>query len=221
MVGDPHVPNLFTSLFSDDSIIVESEVRLLDEYLHPEELACVCHAVDRRRAQFGTGRVCARRALVLLGVPDVPITVGAGGAPRWPRGVVGSITHTSQYCAVVVKRSPPWRAVGLDAETLGTLDAGTKALIVTEAESRWLSRFPPQEHDAYALLLFSAKEAYYKFQYPLTKRFLDFSDVEIEVDVQVGTFRVSERDHRLGELGPVFGRFTFTSGMVLCGIELR
>lgn len=214
--------SLFTPLFSDDSIIVESEVRLFDDQLHPEELACVRRAVERRRAQFGTGRVCARRALALLGLPEAPLTVGLGGAPQWPGGVVGSITHTSQYCAAVVKRSPPWRAVGLDAETLGTLDAGTKALIVTEAESHWLARFAPQEQDGYTLLLFSAKEAYYKLQHPLTNRFLDFSEVEIEVDLRASLFRVSERGREGGgELGPVVGRFTFTSGKVLTGIELQ
>jgi 4'-phosphopantetheinyl transferase EntD len=220
MLAGPHVPSLFAPLFSDDSIVVESEVRLLDEQLHPEELACVRHAVDRRRAQFATGRACARRALAQLGLPEAPLTVGLGGAPQWPSGVVGSITHTSQYCAAVVKRSPPWRAVGLDAEELRPLDEGTRALIMTEAESRWLSRLALQEQNGHALLLFSAKEAYYKLQHPLTHRFLDFSEVEIEVDLRAGSFRVSEPGHGLGELGPVVGRFTFRSGMVLCGIEL-
>lgn len=144
-VAGPLVHSLFSPIFSGDSRVVESEVRLVDEQLFPEELACVRSAVDRRRAQFGTGRVCARRALAMLGLPEAPLTVDRSGAPRWPDGVVGSITHTSQYCAAVVKPSPPWRVVGLDAEEVGPLDAGTRDLITTEAESRWLASLAPQE----------------------------------------------------------------------------
>jgi 4'-phosphopantetheinyl transferase EntD len=215
------VHSLFESLFSDGTIVVEGEVHQADHQLFPEELACVRHAVERRRAQFATGRVCARRALAMLGLPETPIIVGPGGAPRWPSGVVGSITHTALYCAAVVKPSPPWRAVGLDAEELAPLGAAIENAVSTEAERRWLSGFSGQERDTHVLLLFSAKEAYYKLQHPLTNRFLDFSEVEIEADLHAGTFRVWEHASIPNELGPLTGRFTFAAGKVLCGLELR
>jgi 4'-phosphopantetheinyl transferase EntD len=212
--------SLFAPIFSDGTVVVESEVLLVDDQLMPEELACVRNAAGRRRAQFGTGRLCARRAIATLGLPSGPLTVRADGAPAWPSGAVGSITHTSTYCAAVVKPSPPWRSVGLDAEDLRPLDAGIVESITTEAERRWLQSSPQQTRDAHALLLFSAKEAYYKLQHPLTNRFLDFPEVEIETDLQGGIFRASARVEMPAELAVVSGRFVFASGKVLSGVEL-
>jgi 4'-phosphopantetheinyl transferase EntD len=42
-----------------------------------------------------------------------------------------------------------------------------------------------------AKILFSAKEAFYKCQYTVTERFLDFTDVELSIDLQRGSFFVS------------------------------
>lgn len=213
--------SLFASIFSDGVVVVEREVRTVDDEIAPEELACVRRAVERRRAQFGTGRLCARRALALLGQPVASLLVGPGGAPAWPRGMVGSITHTSTYCAAAVAPSPPWRSVGLDAEDVRPLEEGIVEAIATESERRWLAGLPAPARDAHALLLFSAKEAFYKLQYPLTGRFLDFADVEIEADLQGGTFLVSPPAEVPAALGAVRGRFAFSAGKVLCGVELH
>ncbi|WP_374216235.1 4'-phosphopantetheinyl transferase, partial [Frankia sp. R82] len=53
----------------------------------------VARAVPSRRAEFVTGRACARLALARLGVAPRPILRGPRGEPTWPRGIVGSITH--------------------------------------------------------------------------------------------------------------------------------
>lgn len=211
---------LFAAIFSEGTIVCESEVRPVDDQLMPEELDCVRNAVQSRRAQFATGRMCARRALELLRVPAVPLVMAAGGAPRWPGGVVGSITHTSTYCAVVVKPSPPWRSVGLDAEDLRQLDSGVVELITTRAERQWLETLSTSTRNDHALLLFSAKEAYFKLQYPMTNRFLDFSEVEIEADLAARSFRVIARVDMPPSLASVAGRFAMAEHKVLCGIEL-
>lgn len=213
--------SLVTPLFSEGTIVAESEVRPVDDQLMPEELACVRSAVDRRRSQFATGRLCAHLALERLGVPRAPLTVGKGGAPAWPQGVVGTISHTSSYCAAVVKSSPPWRSVGLDIEDLRPMDKGVLEAISTRTERRWLEATSDDVHHACAVLLFSAKEAFYKLQYPLTGRFLDFPEVEIEADLASGIFRAHPPAGLPHELTRIEGRFVFAAGKVLCGIELR
>lgn len=211
---------LFATIFSEGTLVCEGDVRLVDDQLMPEELDCVRNAAESRRAQFGTGRLCARQALARLGLPDAPLTVAPGGSPRWPDGVVGSITHTSSYCAVVVKPSPPWRSVGLDAEELRRLEPGVVELITTDDERRWLASLPPSAHDDYALLLFSAKEAYFKLQYPLTGRFLDFPEVQIDANLLAGSFQAIARVEMPSSLASVSGRFAMADGRVLCGVEL-
>ncbi|POX38552.1 4'-phosphopantetheinyl transferase, partial [Streptomyces sp. Ru73] len=87
-----------------------------DGSLHPEEAAGIRTARPLRRAEFVTGRHCAHRAMERLGAPAAPVPRGVRGAPGWPAGIVGSITHCAGYRAAAVARSGRVRAVGIDAE---------------------------------------------------------------------------------------------------------
>src|SRR5437868_12446432 len=84
--------------------------------LFPEEEPAVAKAVDKRRREFTTVRWCAREALAGLGMPPVPIMRGEKGAPRWPDGVVGSMTHCDGYRAAAVAKARDIAALGIDAE---------------------------------------------------------------------------------------------------------
>ena len=73
--------------------------------LFPAEEALLARAVQKRRREFATGRHCARSALGALGVGPAPILPGQAGAPQWPSGIVGSITHCAGYRAAAVARA--------------------------------------------------------------------------------------------------------------------
>jgi 4'-phosphopantetheinyl transferase EntD len=88
----------------------------LDEESFPEEEAAIARAVGKRRREFVTTRACARDALAQLGVAPVAIPVDERGEPRWPRGVVGSMTHCEGLRAAVVVRESDVTAIGIDAE---------------------------------------------------------------------------------------------------------
>lgn len=72
-----------------------------DAYLFPEEQAIIVNAVEARRREFGTVRRCAREALAGLGYPPVPLLPGQERAPQWPPGIVGSMTHCTDYRAAI------------------------------------------------------------------------------------------------------------------------
>ena len=63
----------------------------------PEEEPLIARSVAKRRNEFVTVRHCARVAMERLGVPPSPILKGEKGEPRWPDGVVGSLTHCEGY----------------------------------------------------------------------------------------------------------------------------
>lgn len=78
-------------------------------------------AVARRRAEYRAGRLAACHALNALGLPAEqcrPPIMGGDGAPRWPAGVLGSITHCPGYALAAVTRSGPTLGLGLDMEPL-------------------------------------------------------------------------------------------------------
>jgi 4'-phosphopantetheinyl transferase EntD len=166
------------------------------------EAAAIAGAVSERRREFGTVRHCARDALRRLGMPAVPIARDAAGAPRWPAGVVGSMTHCAGYRAAVVARAAELRSVGIDAEPHAPLPAEVHDLVVSadvvdEAIPHW------------DRVVFCAKEAVYKAWFPLTLRRLDFADLATTVR-RDGSFDARVR----GDRG-FSGRWLADRGLVL------
>ena len=102
--------------------------------MFPVEAATVAGAVVERRREFGTVRWCARRALRRLGVPTVPILPDADRVPRWPAGVVGSMTHCEGYRAAAVARSDELGGIGIDAEPHGPVSAEALELLLRDEE---------------------------------------------------------------------------------------
>jgi 4'-phosphopantetheinyl transferase EntD len=215
------MPTPLRSLFGPAAVSAEAVPGIVDGQLFPEELAYIRGAVAARRSEYGTSRLCARRALAALGLPPVPLVPDGNGAPSWPTGIVGSISHTRNSCAVVVASNPPVRSLGLDIEPLRSLDAGVEKIILTPRELWFLRAQPRAWQDALAMCFFSAKEAYYKCQYLLTGAVLDFQDVELDMHPESGRFEARALRPQFptcaGRLG---GRFVYSSGMVMCGVEL-
>lgn len=155
--------------------------------LFPAEEAVVARAVDKRRREFTTGRWCARQALAGLGLAATGIPSGERGAPQWPDGVVGSITHCDGYRAAAVARRSVVAAVGIDAEPNGPLPTGVLDLVAGPGERDHLRTLAPAAPGVHLdRLLFSAKESVYKTWFPLTGRWLGFEEAEVTVDTGGG-----------------------------------
>ena len=131
------------------------------------EREAVRTAAPKRLAEFTTARWCARRALAGLGMPPVPIPRGRRGAPVWPPGIVGSMTHHDGYRAAAVARQADARSLGIDAEPHLPLPDGVLELIALPTELRRIAelsgRHPLVHWDR---LLFSMKESVYKAWFP-------------------------------------------------------
>ncbi|HHU08655.1 MAG TPA: 4'-phosphopantetheinyl transferase superfamily protein [Intrasporangiaceae bacterium] len=170
-----------------------------------------------RDARFRAGRRLARD---LIGAPGATMPRGHRGAPVWPDGVVGSITHTQEYAAVAVASS---RAVdsshavasshavdsiGIDAEPIAALPPETVAVVSNPQE---IGSLDPVAAGAGALLSFVAKEAVFKAWWPLHERELDFAEVDL---APVGDGRLVAH-HPEGEW-PV--RWRAAEGMLLAAV---
>lgn len=199
--------------------------------LFPEEEALLTRAVEVRRREFATVRLCARLALHRIGVPATPLTRGPRGEPRWPEGVAGSMTHCEGYRAAALARTTDILSIGIDAEPAGPLPDGVLDVVSLPGERAHLtdlaSRAPRLPWDR---LLFSAKESVFKTWYPLTRRELGFDEAEVEftpgdrVTPHEGTFHA-----RLLVPGPTAdgtrydgftGRWLAYDGLVLTAIVL-
>jgi 4'-phosphopantetheinyl transferase EntD len=151
------------------------------EDLFPAEAAQVARAVPKRIQEFAAGRACARRALAELGADRVELLAGPDRQPLWRPDYVGTITHTDGYCAAAVAPTVSILAMGLDTETIGAASSDLWPAICDVAELDWIRALEPRYQAAAITLVFSAKEAFYKCQYPLTGEWLDFHDAHVRV----------------------------------------
>lgn len=199
--------------------------------LYPAELEQVRRAVPKRVQEFAAGRLCARRVLAEFKVFDFPVRMAEDRQPVWPDNLTGSITHTSGFCAAVVAERRCLRALGLDTEVVGGIKAEIWRMLCVPDELAWIRSLPEPQQSAAVTLVFSAKEAFYKCQYPLTREQLDFHDVRVEAawdertwGEAAGSFKIDAQRH--GALGvqaelPMQGRFLFHQEFVSAGIALR
>lgn len=189
------------------------------------------HAVGaesaNRRGEFAVARDCARRALAELGLPDATVPRGEDGAPCWPDGFVGSITHCAGYRAAAVARRSEIAALGIDAEPLGRMSPRVLARIALPAERTMLDRLPTDSADGpqrWGRWLFTAKEAVYKAWYPLTGAWLGFHDVLVDVDATTERFTAYLPEPSITVDGrPVdrfHGRYAFTAELVVSAIAV-
>lgn len=137
---------------------------------------------QKRLEDFSTGRYCALKALEQLGMKDVIIPIGPNREPIWPEGIVGSISHCDSLTGAIVAKKSDHISLGLDIEEIGRVTPDLWDLVFTENEKQYLSTLCERKREEQSTVIFSAKEAFYKFQHPLTKTFLDFLDVEIYIE---------------------------------------
>ncbi|MFJ8403568.1 4'-phosphopantetheinyl transferase [Streptomyces microflavus] len=193
--------------------------------LLPQEAALVKHAVPGRYSEFATVRTCARRALGELGLPPAPLLKGERGAPRWPAGVVGSMTHCRGYRAAAVARATHVTAIGIDAEPATPLTDRVLASISSPGERDLIRELADRRPDVpWCRMVFSAKESVFKAWHPLTGRELGFLQAQVDVDADAGTFRA-----RLRAPGPPVegqtlrgfdGRWLCRAGLIITAIAL-
>lgn len=193
-------------------------------YLFAGEASQLSSANAVRRREFGTGRYCARLAMRRLGLPDMPILVGPGRAPVFPKGVVGSISHSATQCAAVVAlRESGVASIGVDIEVFEPLKEEVVDTICTRSERAWLRGQSQHARDLLATAIFSAKECVYKCQYSMTGEMLDFDAIEIRLNLPNGRYVARLR----GAMTPEFhnlsleGRLAIIDRHIVTAVTLK
>ena len=204
--------------------------------LPPVNLAGLERAVEKRQREFTAGRLAAKVALEKLaafagGVARAPFTrivatavpSGADRSPTWPPGIAGSITHTAELSACVVARKADVSALGIDLEIARAVQPEIWDSVLTSREIAALTNRPVAERSALATLIFSAKEAFFKMQYPLTGEWVEFHAAEVQVRERGGTFElVCSESAVTGVLGQrsFAGRHAVGSELIVTALSL-
>lgn len=139
--------------------------------------------------------------------------------PIWPSSIVGSITHTDGYCVAVVGLKTQFAAIGVDAERSEEVSSSVWPLTMRAEELSSLQCLEEAGRHRVATVIFSAKEAFYKCQYSLTRSWLGFEDVIVNIAgdaFEVSVVGTTHPIHRM--LIPKVGRFRVDEALVFAGI---
>ena len=151
-------------------------------HLSPSEFKIVQKSSLNRQNEFSTGRQLAHRALAALGCNIPSLLSGKNREPLWPPRIVGSITHTNEYAGVAVASSEDYTGIGIDIEPKGSVEPSLINMLLTNSERTKYRNIDPTQ-------IFCSKEAIYKLLHPLINEFIDFQDVEIQLDEKRTEFR--------------------------------
>ena len=173
------IHTLLPDLTGPDLAIAWAPLKALSGDPHPDEWEDIASAAPNRQTEFFAGRQLARALSAQLGLPPAPLRRAEDRAPVWPVDRTGSLSHCDTLCAAAVARRNAVQSVGVDVETIGRVERKLWPTLFTEKEAGYFSSLAPDTVALETTLFFSAKESFYKCQYPLTKEWVGFQDVAI------------------------------------------
>lgn len=208
-------------LFSDGVAMGWADTTAPMPRLLGDEVLAIDHATAARAREFGAGRAAARMAMEQLGHPPRPVLQGDDRAPIWPVGLKGAITHTARDALAIVTDDPAIRALGLDMEPATPLEPDLWRIICTQNDMLWLASLGPTQRGHFAKLIFSAKEAFYKAQYQISRTLIDFLDVDLQPNLATSRFTATlRRDVPSLPAGTVAqGRFVILGNVIVTAVE--
>ncbi len=153
----------------DRNIIIANIETIPDGYIY-EALEIKINSKSTNNLHI-KGRIAANKCLEKLGIKDFKILNNKSGAPIWPEGVYGSISHSHQKAVAVASKE--YKLVGIDLEhRKRTINLNLQKKICSKHEQNWI-----KNDNEKLLSIFSTKEAIYKALFPIKK--LSWKDVEL------------------------------------------
>lgn len=145
-----------------------------------QECAQFSRSVLRVRQASGAARRVARELLQRAGAaPNWQICRQPSGAPGWPPGFAGSLSHDAEFAAALIAPTRALRSVGIDIEPATPLPPDLIEIIATPRERAALKDLGLDPK-----VLFCTKEAVYKASCALDGKFLNFHDVQVCFETQ-------------------------------------
>jgi 4'-phosphopantetheinyl transferase EntD len=144
-------------------------------------------------------------------------------APVWPKGLIGSLSHSQTCCIAAIGRADRVAGLGVDVEEDSDLDHDLLSTVCTVDERAWLSLQPRTQAGLMAKLIFSAKECAYKCQYPRSKTLFGFDTLCVTPDPASGLFEatfLSDVPHFPAGTR-LRGRFAMGNGLIVTAMEIR
>ncbi len=210
----------FTSQDIAFSMVGKEEMNPVLKLLEQEKTILSGKESIKWQEEYARGRMAGREALIKLGAPrDSFIMRGESGEPLWPKGFLGSISHSGGMGVACVSRAENYLGLGIDLENYKKKrQLGIFKKIATEHELAWISE-DESEVQKRGVLIFSIKESIYKAVYQAFKIRLTYMDAEVSPNLEHGEARVKIIENKLSEAN-IFAGFMYSGDYVVSGVAL-
>ena len=186
--------SLDVSTFNENILFYFNQISKIKGQISDVEYRIVSNSVLKRRNEFIAGRILAHNALEQLNIYGFDILTGNNREPIWPKGIIGSISHNNSFVCAAVTTSDYYKGIGIDVEEDEVIQVSQHNIIFTKNELLWIERQQNSAQENIHKIIFSAKESLYKCIYPFVKKYIDFKQVEMEIDLENKTLRIIKMD---------------------------
>ncbi len=150
-----------------EELLLDDERKLRDSYKSKS-----------RKFEFERSRWLIRKA---TGYTD-PLGKTQVGAPRWPVGTIGSITHKEGFVGVALEQTSDYLGIGIDAENPKRMKEAFADRVLVASEKSSLEKWSRElgiSAEEVMTIIFSFKESIFKCIFPLGGKMFYFPDAEI------------------------------------------
>lgn len=157
----------------------------IDDYssrLHVHEKKIIEKVISKRRNEFSTGRYALHLLLAENNISNFAVLKDKHGLPILPAGFVGSISHNDSHCFVAVGKAEETRSIGVDIESFKIINEKLHKYFLTKKELDNINYLSCLEKQLAAGIIFSAKEAFFKMQFCISRNHIAFHDFQITFD---------------------------------------
>ena len=131
--------------------------------LAPSESNSLYKYSHRQLIEFSTGRYLAKEVCKEIGVVAPEVLKHKDGYAIWPRGVVGSISHTNidniPHTLVAAANEQHFVSIGVDVEYAAKSFASDIIFWLNKSELAWLNQFTEPSKSNFTTCLWASKEA--------------------------------------------------------------
>jgi phosphopantetheine--protein transferase-like protein len=187
--------------------------------LGPGEQALARTLGGYRQDAFVGGRLAIHAAASQLGrqLPDV--LPDERGAPIWPRGLTGSVSHKGTL-AIALLAVGHGETIGVDLEDYAPARPAIERRVLTPEELDAIADLDGERRWIATALRFSLKESVYKALAPVVRRYIGFDEAIVTPDLR-GEAEVVLR--LSGGEGPfeLDARYAWLRGRILTSVRAR
>ncbi|MEI6715295.1 MAG: 4'-phosphopantetheinyl transferase superfamily protein [Verrucomicrobiota bacterium] len=158
-------------------------------------------------------QILRRHQIVVNEIARLP-----SGAPLWPEGWAGSITHSMGVGAVAIAKKNAVKTVGIDVEHISRMHDDAWPHVLTKRELLQAQMLSVVKAKEYVVTCFSAKEALFKAISPLNVDPPGFHEVEVHFPMNQIHFTFPFHDILVEDFS---GLFRIGEGMVACLVLSR